>query len=382
MRRTLLTGATGFLGRELLVRLLATRRPLLVTTRRRGADEPLSEATRRLLEMVDGIAPGAPREALQVAFADVREPGLALSEEALAWLREASEVQIIHGAAEVRFDLPWEVMHRQNVLGTAQVVALARQLETEGRRVRLDYVSTAFVAGDRADLALEKDLDVGQQPRNAYERSKLAAEGVLRRAMAEGLSAAVHRPSIIVGDSRTGRASSFKVLYWPLKIYARGRWRTIIGRPDCTVDAVPVDFVADAMMVLLDAPEAAGGTFHLVAGPENQSTIGALAHLAQAELGGKPVKFMAPETYFRYWRPLLLPFLRLFRRDVAGSGAVFLPYLARNPSFDNREALRLLAPRGLSPPRVEAYFREIVRYAVATDFGQRRALALGAGGPT
>ena len=49
---------------------------------------------------------------------------------------------------------------------------------------------------------------------------------------------AIFRPSIIVGDSVTGRTSSFKVLYWPLKIYGRGLWRIVPGRPETPVRPV------------------------------------------------------------------------------------------------------------------------------------------------
>ncbi len=371
--RVLLTGATGFLGREVLVRLLARGHEVLVTTRQRGA-EVEAEATARLRAMVTEVEPGTPLPRLTVAFADVADPQLALSESGRRWLDAPEPVTVVHGAAEVRFDLPYEEMHRQNVLGTDHVLRLARRLAEGGRLVRFDHVSTAFVAGDRTDLVLEAQRDEGQRPRNAYERSKLAAEARVASARAEGLPVTVHRPSIIVGDSRTGRASSFKVLYWPMKVYARGRFRTVFGRPDCTLDVVPVDFVAEALVRLLEEPEAIGRTLHLAAGPGRQATLLELVRLAERRFARRPVRFIDPDVYQRWLRPVLRPLLLLLRPDVARRGGVFLPYLRSNPSFDTREASALLAPHGIVPPPVSAYFEAILDYAEASDFGRRAVL--------
>jgi nucleoside-diphosphate-sugar epimerase len=366
--RILLTGATGFLGREVLVRLLAEGREVLALTRPRSPDA--AEARARLEAIVADTAPGTSTAGLSVAHGDVVEDGLGLAPWAEAWLAEGP-VHVVHGAADVRFDLPWREIERQNVGGTRNVVALARKLAEAGRLHRLDYVSTAYVAGDRRDLAREDELDVGQRPRNVYERSKLLAEGVLRDAMAEGLPATVHRPSIIVGDSRTGRAASFKVLYWPMKIYATGRWRLCFGRPDATIDVVPVDFVAEAMVRLLGQEAAVGRTLHLAAGPEGQSTIGELAGLAERFFGGRPVRYFDPMIYQRWLRPIVKPLLGLVRPDVARRGGVYLPYLIANPSFDTAGLRALLGPEGPAVPRVTDYFETIMRFARETDFGRR-----------
>ena len=85
------------------------------------------------------------------------------------------------------------------------------------------------------------------------------------------------RPSIVVGDSRTGRTSSFNVLYGPLKAFARGRIPAIPARRSSPVDIVPVDYVADrAYELVTRGPD---GTFHLVAG-RNATTVGRLIELA------------------------------------------------------------------------------------------------------
>lgn len=367
----LLTGATGFMGREVLVRLLRQGHPVLAVTRAAPGERPDGEGPGRIHALAAEVDPGAPLGGLTAAWADITQPGLGLSPGGRAWLAAQERVQVVHGAAEVRFDLPLGLMRERNVQGTLHVLELARTLAEQGRLHRLEHISTCYVAGDREDRVLESEVDVGQRARNAYERTKLEAEVAVAAARQEGLPITVHRPSIIVGDSRTGRASTFKVLYWPMKVYARGRFRTVFGRPGCPVDVVPVDYVADAVVHLMGRPEAAGRTFHLAAGPEGQSTIAALAAQAQEIFQRRPVRYIDPDLYLKWLRPIVRPILRLVRPDVAERGGVYLPYLKGNPSFDTTEARGLLAPAGLAAPRVEDYFGRIMRFALETDFGRR-----------
>ena len=85
---------------------------------------------------------------------------------------------------------------------------------------RLVHVSTAYVSGRHAGEFGEQDLDVGQEFRNTYERSKHEAERLLRGA--DDLPLAVARPSIVVGHSASGWTSAFNVLYWPMRAFERG----------------------------------------------------------------------------------------------------------------------------------------------------------------
>ena len=365
-----MTGATGFLGREVLIRLLRQRRRVLVTTRARP-DETLADAQDRLRSIVEAYAPDVSVESMTVAFADVTLSGLGLSDNARDWIEATSDaIQVAHGAAEVRFDLPYEEMKRQNVGGTQNVLEFCKALKAEGRLHRFDHVSTAYVAGDRVGPVFETEVDVGQGSRNAYERTKLEAEVEVQRAAQAGLPTTVHRPSIIVGDSRTGRASSFKVLYWPMKIYARGRWRTVFGRSDCPVDVVPVDYVADAMVHLFDRTDATDKTFHLTAGTGRHGTIASLGKLARQEFGGRSIKYVDPNLYFRWIRPWLLPILKWLKPDVARRGGVFLPYLRGNPLFDTTQADAFLAPNGIVAPSVLDYFAVIMKFAKDSNFGR------------
>ena len=181
------------------------------------------------------------------------------------------------------------------------------------------------------------------------------------------------RPSIIVGDSVTGRTSSFKVLYWPLKIYGRGLWRVVPGRPETPVDVVPSDFVVRAILHIRKDPKSAGQVYHLAAGPERSATLGALSALAAKFFGVKPAVFVQPGLFIKYARPIVDRFTWGNVKRILTNGRVYTPYLSLQLSFDTTNARRALQGSGIEVPRVEGYFETLFRYCIDTDWGKRAA---------
>jgi thioester reductase-like protein len=330
MGAVLLTGATGFVGKEILDRFLDRGRRVYALVRAENDDA----AQARL----------APHANLTPVAGDIEAPGLGLASP------PADVSTIVHCAASVSFDLSLQESRRVNVDGTRHVLDFAKRCD---RLERLSYVSTAYVAGEPRRLFGEHELDVGQRFRNPYERSKFEAERMLR-ANADGLPLQVLRPSIIVGDSRTGRTSSFNVLYGPLKALARGAIPAIPGRRASPVDVVPVDYVADQAVDL--AEQGSDGTYHLVAG-RNATTVGRLLDLASARLGRRPPAVLPPTAY----RRLLHPWLR---RKYSGLRRmeVYFPYFSMRVRFDDRRL-------GPAQP-VEGYLNRLIAFAEEARWGR------------
>ena len=128
--------------------------------------------------------------------------------------------RIVHCAASISFELPLDEAREINVGASARVIELAARSRPAGSLRRLVHVSTAYVGGRHAGVFGEQDLDLGQEFRNTYEHSKYEAEQ--RCARPPTLPLVIARPSIIVGDSRSGWTPVFNVIYWPMRAFERG----------------------------------------------------------------------------------------------------------------------------------------------------------------
>jgi len=350
----LLTGATGMVGREILARaaeddrfdrILCLVRPPLGRFAAILADQQIARATHI------AAMPG-----------DVTEPGLGVPAPALA-----DVTHVVHCAATVAFDHPLDEARRINVGGTRNVLDVCRRLP---RLERLDAVSTCYVAGRRAALVRESDLSGSEGFNNTYEQTKYESELELRAAMAR-LPIAVHRPSIVVGDSRTGKTGSFKVLYWPLKVIARGWLPVVPYDGDGQLDIVPVDYVTTALLALSRDPATLGRTYHLAAGPGRDTTLGALAEHLSSRFGRRLPMRVRPLWWQRVVRPALMLMPSPALRRTLQTGLVYRPYLQMRVRFDTSEADERLTPHRICCPRVVDYIDTIVDAAIASDFGKR-----------
>jgi nucleoside-diphosphate-sugar epimerase len=360
----LVTGATGFLGKQ-LVRELLERRPAahlaLIIRPRQG---------QTLEDRVASIIPVAERSRVKVYSGDVSLANCGLDTQSYQLLL-AETTGVIHSAATVRFDHSLDEARRMNVEGTRLMLDFAgamRQLRS------FAYVGTAYVAGQRTGLVREDELSVGQGYRNTYEQTKAEAEALVRSRLGS-LPGVILRPSIIVGDSRTGVTSSFKMMYWPLKIYARGLWRTVPGYPDAVLDVVPVDYVASAVAQLAFDENAMGGTYHLCAGPRGSATIQEIAARAAEYFNGREPRYVNPGVFFAAIRPLLYIALWGPKRKVLISGRAYRDYFSMRMQFDTTNAERLLEPARIGPPLVMDYLDRLFHYCVASDWGRKTVLA-------
>jgi thioester reductase-like protein len=361
----LLTGATGFVGMELLARYLE-RTDRRVYALVRGANE--RDVTARLKHTLRSLFGAHHPYAQRVVTVrgDITRPGLGLGAKRDRLAEQVSEV--VHGAASVSFELGLEDMRTINVEGTRRVLEFAESCHARGGLRRLSYISTAYVAGEHAGRFNEDDLDVGQRFRNAYEQSKFEAE---RLAAGAQLPVTVLRPSIIVGERDSGWTASFNVLYWPLRAFSRGAYVALPARRDAPVDVVPVDYVADAIFALSQAPEAEGATYHLTAG-SNATSVGELVELAAAYFRRPAPRLISPGVYRRVVHPLLLQAARDERsRRALSRSQVFFPYFEMAVTYDDRRSRVALRGTGITPTPLPRYFDQLVEFALAAEWGRR-----------
>ncbi len=250
------TGFPGFLGRELLPRVLE-RRPddqavCLV-------QEKFSAEAR---SAVDELARARPRTAgrIRLVAGDITRSDLGIDAGSLA----QEVVEIHHLAAIYNLGVAREAGLRVNVDGTRHVLDLAQRCP---RLERVHYVSTCYVSGRHPGVFLEDDLEKGQAFNNHYEETKYLAEVDVRARMRAGLPVTIYRPAITVGDSATGVTQKYDGPYFAIQWLVRQPGRValmpVVGDLRAQVNVVPRDFVVEAIAHLSSLAGSKGRTYQL-----------------------------------------------------------------------------------------------------------------------
>ncbi len=355
----LLTGATGFVGMELLARYLERTDRTVLTIVRAGSDEDARGRIDAVLENLFGYRAGRYSERVIAVAGDLTAPRLGLEAPSWDWLA-ASATTIVHCAASVSFGLSLEEARAINVAGTRRMLELAGRAQQLGVLERYAQVSTAYVAGTHAGRFYEHDLDVGQSFNNSYEQSKFESEQLVRSR--PGLPFTILRPSIVVGDRHSGWTSAFNVLYWPLRALARGLFPAVPAVASAPVDVVSIDYVADAIHELCECPSAVRQTYHLTAGAE-ASTIAEIADLASGYFQQPPPRLLSPEEFMSGDHGVA--------RSMIEEGAMYFPYFSVATIFDDAFTRTQLEPAGISVAPLRDYMSRLLDYATYSRWGKQ-----------
>ncbi len=355
----LLTGATGFVGMELLARQLErTNRPV-VTLIRAPNDEAARARLDAVLANLFGYRAGRYAGRVTAIAGDLTAPRLGL--DPLRWERLASTTEtIVHGAASVSFALPLEEARTINLEGTRRMLELAACAREHGVLDRYAHISTAYVAGNHAGRFSERDLDLGQGFHNSYEQSKFEAEQLVRSW--HDLPFTILRPSIVVGDRNSGWTAAFNVLYWPLRALSRGVFPAVPATPASPVDVVSIDYVADAIHELCQGAGDAGQTYHLTAGPE-ASTMGEIVSFASGYFHRPGPKLVPPAEFARVAQGVA--------QSVLEEGSVYFPYFHVAATFDDSFTRARLEPAGIRVSPLRDYLGRLLDFATRARWGKR-----------
>jgi nucleoside-diphosphate-sugar epimerase len=333
------TGFPGFLGAELLPRLLA-RDPDAVA---RCLVQPKFAGLAR--ERVAAMPQLAGR--IRIVEGDITSP----------ILDETSDVaEIYHLAAIYDLAVKRETAMRVNVTGTAHVLDFAERCPNL-RRVH--YVSTCYVSGRHAGLFRESDLEVGQSFNNYYEETKYLAEVDVQRRMRGGLPATIYRPAVVVGDSRTGATQKFDgpyfVIQWLLR-QPRYAVLPVVGNPaKYTFNVVPRDFITNAIEYLSGREESRGKVYQL-ADPAPM-TVDATINAVAAATGRKVLRIPLPLAVAKGALDYVPGVYRLMRIPSAS-----VDYFSHPTTYDTTNAIADLRGSGLQIPRFADYLPRLVDF--------------------
>jgi thioester reductase-like protein len=347
-----LTGATGFLGMEVMARLLERGDRDVIALVRAADDVAAQERLQGILAKL-WADPSPYRARARAVAGDVTAPGLGMDPGTRSHVAEEVSA-VMHCAASISFDLPLDEARAINVEGTREIIGFAREAKNSGRLDRFIHVSTAYVAGITKGTFRERQLDAGQEFRNTYEQTKWEAEHVINDA--SDLDPEIARPSIVMGESESGWTPAFNVLYWPIRAFSRGLFAEVPARPEALVDVVPVDYVADALVFLLE-DSSASGVVNLVSG-RNACTVDDLVGMTSAAFGKERPPVVAPGS------------TGTGSTHADDQAAVYFPYFDMDMVFDDSRARALLGPAGIRCPHLTDYFPHLIEYAQRTRWGK------------
>ncbi len=375
-----LTGATGFLGSHLMASLLR-RGDRVVVLGRGSAAESLGARIDKLLAWFDLQARSGQIETAEV---DLLKPLCGLDPDRYQALCTKSG-QIIHCASDTRFS----EQHRRESIATnvdslGQIIEFAKNSNAPW----FHYVSTAYAPGISSPYCPEAPVGSDRFV-NVYEETKARAEQeVAARCTMHSLPFTIIRPSIVYGDSRSGRANRFnalynhvKSLYYIREIYlndlhdhgghksgAYGIYQDDTGVLHIPlrvavahrghINLIPVDYFVSATLSIL-AHAKAGVYYHLTS--DRPKTVEDLASYCESFLNIKGIEIVYGSIATADFNPPEA----LFKRFVEP----YLPYLSETRTFAraNTDA----ATAGLSPPEFTYdVFARCMDYAVRVNWGK------------
>ena len=375
-----LTGATGFLGSHLMARLLQDGNRLIILGRS-TREETLPARISKLLRWFGMAVPADRLETVEIDFAQAR---IGIPEAMYNQLSARTD-QVIHCASDTNFS-----ERKRDLVYAANVHSLNGILEfaSHGRAKAFHYISTAYVAGISHALCRET-LPAAAAFVNVYEESKAKAEAVIASFCEKNsIPLKIIRPSIVFGDSRTGRSLKFNALYFPIKTvqyirdiylndirnhggnkskksgifidaegYLRLPLRVYLPQAG-SINLIPVDyFVAATLKIIASDPP--GGIFHLTS--NSAPTLATLAAYNQEFMKIRDVEIIYGRAGSAAMRN---PVEELFDRFIEP----YRPYLSDDRVFDRTNTDR--ATGNLQPPEFTAdIFKKCMEYAIRSHWG-------------
>lgn len=380
MSCVLITGATGVIGSELVPLFLESDDCGVRLIIRADSAAHLQQRLGQLFAYWE-LDPDDPalRSRVEAFCGDVCRPRLGLDD--AAYRRLGGEVtHIVHCAGNVKLNQPLDVARASAVDSVRHVVELARACQRHGQFCKLDAISTIGVAGRMQGLIPERPLTEPRQFHNTYEQAKAEAEQLLLRELDQGLPLTIHRPSMVVGDSQTGRVIRFQVFYYLCEFLSgKKTWGIIPDTGEAKLDIIPVDHVARAIHIASGQPDTIGRIFHLCSGPEGAVRLTDLAEglreIARAQGGKLPRLRWIPRPWFRGLLCLATYLSSGTTYRALRSLPSFLAYLDEAQSFDITRTAHYFSKYGLTVPPADGHLEQLLGFCRRAGLARQGASA-------
>ncbi len=344
------TGATGFIGRHLVEKLLSRGKPIYVLVRR---------ASQKKLDALREEWGADDKQVIPVA-GDLTKPNLGVADADLRKLKGKIE-HLFHLAAVYDLSASAEAQHSANVDGTRNTIGFADSINAGV----FHHVSSIAAAGLYDGVFREDMFEEAEDLDHPYFRTKHDAEAVVRRESKRPFR--VYRPGFVVGHSKTGFIDKIDGPYYFFKAIQKMRqmlppWMPTIGIEGGRINIVPVDFVASALDHIAHKKGLDGKTFHLTDPEPNRigevlNIFAEAAHAPKLTMRVNARMFGFIPAPIIYGLASLAPVKRAMRVVLSDLGIprdVF-QFINWPTRYDNRDAAKALKGSGIEVPPLETY---------------------------
>jgi NAD(P)-dependent dehydrogenase (short-subunit alcohol dehydrogenase family) len=346
------TGATGFIGKRLVKKLLE-RKGSVVHFLIRKESEGKVPALRDYW--------GASAARVVPVFGDLTGRKLGVSAESIKALK--GKIDHFYHLAAV-YDLAADEASQiaVNIEGTRNTVEFATAIGAG----HFHHVSSIAAAGLYEGVFREDMFDEAENCEHPYFMTKHESEKIVRKEYKRAWT--VYRPALVVGDSQTGEMDKIDGPYYFFKLIQRIRqflppWMPMVGLEGGRINIVPVDFVVNALDYISHGKAATRGKcFHLV-DPVGYRVGDVLDIFSKAAHAPKMNLFVnaallgfIPKSV-KKGLMALAPVRRLYKTIVKDLGVpedmlTFINYPTR---FDCRETAAALKGSGIAVPNLHDY---------------------------
>lgn len=347
----LLTGATGFIGKFLLAKLLQREGNIYLLTR--------TESLHKLEQLMAQYPQHQDR--LHPLEGDICKPHFGLSGSDIDTLKQANVTHMFHLAAKYDLTAQIEDQILPNVKGTEFAVDIANHIGVG----TFNLVSSVAVAGLYKGVFREDMFDEAEGLENPYFQTKHSAEAIARNTCKVPLK--IYRPGMVIGHSKTGYIDKIDGPYYFFKMLQKFRnvlppWAPTIGIEGGLANIVPVDFVVDAMDHIAHSKDVTEGCFHLT--DPNPKSLGETLNVFAAA-GHAPKMAIRLDTKLfnfvpEYIRRLVFSLgpMQRFKNVILEDLGIpeQLIEMANYPTkFDCRETKKALADSDIHVPELASY---------------------------
>ncbi len=345
------TGATGFIGKRLVAKLLQRKGAVVHFLIRQESEGKVAG-----LREYWGVSAS---RAVPV-FGDLTARKLGVSADDVRALKGQID-HFFHLAAVYDLEADEESQIAVNVDGTRNTVEFAKAIGAG----HFHHVSSIAAAGLYEGVFREDMFEEAENYDHPYFMTKHESEKIVRKECKVPWS--VYRPAAVVGDSRTGEMDKIDGPYYFFKLIQRMRqilppWMPSVGLEGGRINIVPVDFVVDSLDHIAHQKRASGACFHLV-DPMGYRVGDVLDILSKAAHAPKMNLFVnaalmgfIPKSV-KKGLMALAPVRRVYKAIMQDLGLpedmmTFVNYPTR---FDCRDTLAALKGSGIECPNLKDY---------------------------